>query len=247
MHRELGMICYLLLVVVLFSLGSCRGEPSATGYPYFGHWRQFYTSGVTLVHDDFVLTSADVFRSGLDPLQDRVYLGSHKYQQGIPRKVTKRIPHPLANLVPAGTVDRRYDFMLVKLDRSALVDENDIPTGLSAIAINRNHSAPQKDDRLLYMGHKLYMEDQMYDLQATELRAEDTSCRDGLYGYLYDPETMLCAGHLEAKEGDEDDCFSCKLSTSHSKVQSTFPKTSLIYFILWGNINESNQLMAGGW
>jgi len=183
------------------------GSPAKHPYPFFGLWT--VGCGASLISDDMMLTAAHCV-DGWDPIAGRrVYLGSLKLKQGIVRNVVDMIPHP--SYVNA---EYNYDFMLIKLNASALVEEQydettkqwtSTPTNLSVVTLNRDNSNPHPNDELLVMGFGLTDVDDngmQNELHEVSLLADSLSCRNAYPG-MYMFETMLCAGH---PEGGKDSC-----------------------------------------
>lgn len=174
-------------------------------YPYFGHW-QLQACGVTLVHDDFLLTAghcAGAYLMDRDGA-DRVYLGSNRVGKGVARDVVEKFPHPMYF-----SDFQDYDFMLLKLNSSALyedVDDNTTFTNLTIAPLNRNASYPQDGEPTFVMGFGVTqvdtedLPDHLYDVRVL---ANDTKCHQGAYGDKYNDFSMMCAGH---PNGGKDAC-----------------------------------------
>ena len=175
------------------------GQPSSEPFPYFAHWNR--GCGGSLVAEDIILTAAHC-EPDLSFSYSMFWLGGLELGKGVSRSSMGRIPHPLYN-----EYDFSYDFMLVKLNTSALVDENNNPTGLSIVPINRESSNPAQNDPLLVMGFgDDWVKDGKILQEVIVPTITENECMD-LYSEVFydvDPTTMFCAGDIE--NGGKDTC-----------------------------------------
>ena len=203
--------------------GSNAEEP----YPYYGLWD--VGCGASLIAPDIMLTAAHC-SAGYDPIAGRrVYLGSTQLRQGLERRVLQVIPHPKYSTVAA-----QYDFMLLKLNASAVTQSALDRWNIATIPLNRNNANPQKDNVLQLMGFGTIYEggsELAEILQEVQVKAYDADCKNS-YGSQYDSSLMLCAGF---PEGGVDSCqgkvllvdlFSTVLL--HSAVASTSSAFSFV-------------------
>ena len=123
-------------------------------------------------------------------------------EQGIPRYVEQQLSHPLYT---GGKQD--YDFMLLKLDRSALVDDNGSPTGAELVRLNKNSNLPRVGDALIGMGFgKLAQDatDTSETFQEVEIYyVDDDTCLEQYSSSDFVKELMFCAG---VPGGGKDTC-----------------------------------------
>mgnify|MGYP005864262093 CR=1 FL=1 len=70
-------------------------------------------------------------------------------ETGIFRTVEKQVSHPLYQ----NDVRKDYDFMILKLHTSALVDEEGKATGASTIQMNTDRNVPEVDAPLQTVGY----------------------------------------------------------------------------------------------
>jgi trypsin len=169
-------------------------------FPYFAQLADAQC-GAVLVHDDYLLTAAHCERQS-HPFYKRVYFASTKIRQGILRIVQHTNSHPayLPSL-------QDYDFSLLKLSASALVDEHGRPTGVQILPINRNATVPFPGDPLQTMGFGKLTEDQK-DLSSTLQEArveyiEDATCEKDYGPDHFFNQVMFCGGLLT---GGKDTC-----------------------------------------
>lgn len=184
--------------------------------PYFGFWSAA-GCGASLIHDDILLSAAhcDVGTSGT------FYLGGLDLYEGVTRTPIATVSHPSYISATGG-----YDFMIVKLDSSALEDASGNPTGLSTIELNRDPSNPQDNDPLVVMGFGSTGDGSLSD-ELMEVQVEyvsDDDCANS-YGSYFKPDIMFCAG---VDEGGKDSCQG---------------KWSLNCFLAWIPLNQNISLL----
>jgi len=170
--------------------------------PYFAQLPD-HACGAAVIHDDFLVSAAHCERV-THPFFKRVLLGSNTINTGIERQIEYVQGHP-------GYLDtlQDFDFLLIKLTKSALVDSEGNPTGVQSIAINRSPDIPASGDPILVMGFgktDAYgsgagQSDIMQQVQIEYIA--DTTCREQ-YGadQFYQP-LMFCAG---VAGGGKDTC-----------------------------------------
>jgi hypothetical protein len=134
------------------------GELSETPFPYFAQLEN--SCSASLIHDDMLLTAA-YFREASSTIKDLpVYLGGlQSFNASVIRTAIEFFVHPLYQRHEPYFND--YDFMLVKIDSSALVEgtqidsetqsEIPLPTQLAPIPLNPNETNPAPNDPLLVM------------------------------------------------------------------------------------------------
>ena len=131
-------------------------------------------------------------------------MGSFRLKQGISRTIQFARAHP------AYLADDRqaYDFALIKLSSSALVDENGEPTGVEAIELNRNASIPQPGDVLQAMGFGKTQEEgsggmngRMREVQVEYM--DNEICQEQYGFFQFWEHIMFCSG---VQGGGKDTC-----------------------------------------
>ena len=123
-----------------------------------------------------------------------VYVGTVRRRQGgVRRTIMDKVAHPDFDTSNV----RNYDFMILKLDSSALVDENGQKTGVEPIALNYDRFVPAEGDPLLAVGYGTTQEgdkgmsSELRDVQI-EAFSEDTCRRQ--YSSYFQEDIMFCAG-----------------------------------------------------
>lgn len=176
---------------------------SKTKYPYFIEWEDA-KCGASLVHDDIAL-SAGHCENELHPFDTRLFLMGLTSESGIPRFVERQVAHPLYN----GDKSQDYDFLILKLSESALVDDNGKPTGVELVQLNKNPKIPKVGDALTGMGFgKLNADAQETSENFNEVEVyyvDDDTCKEQ-YGSDFLKELMFCAavpgGGRDTCQGD---------------------------------------------
>ena len=108
--------------------------PPASCYPFLVEWGLKDCVGV-MVAQDMVLTGAHCGHWDQDPLYHNTIL--FPAVPGLERSVSARVPHPSYNYYT-----RDFDLQLLKLDQSAIMDEQGTPTGVSVAPIYRSSTMP---------------------------------------------------------------------------------------------------------
>jgi Trypsin len=123
-------------------------EANVNDYPFFAHWSHAMC-GASIVHDDVLLTAGHCGRKALDPLwrkQVRL-LSKYREQEGIVRHVAHLEIHPKYNQYV-----QEFDFQLIKVNSSMLVDDNGGSTGAQVIKLNRDPNNPKHGDPVQAVG-----------------------------------------------------------------------------------------------
>lgn len=95
------------------------GGTRAQAEPYFGILN-LIGCGASLIHDDIMLSAAHCRPYRIDRFKASVYIGGAGLKTGLPRYAVDMIKHPSYSDYPVTT----YDFMIIKLNASALQDPN---------------------------------------------------------------------------------------------------------------------------
>jgi hypothetical protein len=96
-----------------------------------------------------------------------------------------------------------------------------MPTGLKTIPINRHPLNPQPNDQLKVMGFgvtDVNDAELVNDLMAVNVFAVDEQTCADFYGYGIEPESMFCAGDVQA--GGADSCQGTVIKCMHCPVNS---------------------------
>ena len=161
-------------------------------------------------------------------------MGSIRLKQGISRTIQFARAHP------AYLADDRqaYDFALIKLSTSALVDEDGQPTGMQVIELNRNASVPQPGDVLQAMGfgkvrdeESLGMNGRMQQVQVEYM--DNEICQDQYGFYQFWDHIMFCSG---VEGGGKDTC----------QGDSGAPLVDIATGTLTGVVSFGKQRIANG-
>ena len=143
-----------------------------------------------------MLTAAHCNR-GNNPFQRRVYLASQRKGTGLVRDMAKRIEHPDWDPTFARSAIE-WDFLVVKLNETALVNDPNHPT--EAVPLNGDPNNPQDGDQVTVMGYGLTSQ---IEWSAEEFLREvtidahsDEFCQDAYRNTRVEffPDSMLCAG-----------------------------------------------------
>jgi hypothetical protein len=123
-------------------------KANVNNYPFFAHWSQAMC-GASIVHDDILLTAGHCGRKAADPLWRKHVrlLSKYREQGGIVRHVAHLEIHPKYNQNV-----QEFDFQLIKVNSSMLVDVNGIPTGAQVVRLNREPSNPKHGDPVQAVG-----------------------------------------------------------------------------------------------
>jgi trypsin len=131
-----------------------------TQYPYFVAWTDAFC-GASLVWDDIVLTAAHCGVAAENPLaikQVRLLSPFRKSDSDddddgddddevVVRTIVYQETHPDYNRNL-----KEYDFQILKLDRSAIVDQHGNETGAAIVTLNRDYYHPAAGDDLQAVG-----------------------------------------------------------------------------------------------
>ncbi|CAB9504563.1 Vitamin K-dependent protein C (Fragment) [Seminavis robusta] len=119
---------------------------NAFKYPFFMEWEDA-KCGASLIHDDIALSAAHC-ESDVHPFAMRLFMLNTQTETGLFRTIERQVAHPLYQ------GDKQdYDFMIIKLHTSALVDEQGQLTGAATVDINRDPNIPAVGDPLTAMGY----------------------------------------------------------------------------------------------
>lgn len=210
--------------------------PSATTYPYFVHWPRI-GCGAQLIHDDIVLSAAHCRLSTDGTISETLYLLGLTQSTGITRTATQQVTHPSYT---ASTFEN--DFLIFKLDSSALVDTSGAATGAAVITLNSDSSVPTFNNDcnpttgdLRIMGYGTTSSGGSASnvlLEATVQGISDSDCAScagiGSYGSQLNGDVMLCAGI--ASQGGID---SCQGDSGGPLVDTT--TGTLVGVVSWGS------------
>jgi len=160
-------------------------------YPYFVHWPRI-GCGAQLIHDDIVLCAAHCgSRDGV--ISETLYLLGTTRGTGMIRRAIFQASHPnYSSLTEAN------DYMVFKLDSSALVDSFGAATGAATVTLNTNSAIPVAGSSLRIMGYGTTSSGGFSSstlLEATVQAVSDTACNAvGSYNGAIVENVMLCAG-----------------------------------------------------
>jgi len=170
-------------------------------YPFFVQWADAYCGG-SLIHSDIVLTAAHC-EDDKAPFDTRVFINGIESEKGVFRSVKWQESHPLYKMEASG---EGYDYLLLKLDKSALVDDKGNPTGAETVELNHDPTEPKVGDDLVAVGYGLTSEtgrdvsDVLNDVKVKYV--DDKICRSQ-YSSSYMQDYMFCAG---VSGGGKDTC-----------------------------------------
>lgn len=157
-----------------------------------------------MIHDDIALSAAHC-ESVNSPFDTRVFVNGIETKKGIFRTIERQLAHPLYDANGAASSD--YDYLLLKLHKSALVDENGDATGAETVQLNRNPAVPVTGDNLMAVGFGLTAEggsrtsEVLNDVQVQYVAEE--VCLDQYGVNTFVPDLMFCAG---VEDGGKDTC-----------------------------------------
>lgn len=170
-------------------------------YPFFVEWEDA-KCGASLIHDDIALSAAHCENKN-HPFATRVFVNGVTTEGGIFRTIERQVAHPLYKV----NQNNDYDFMLLKLDSTALKDENDNDTGAETVTLNRDRSSPAAGDKLMAVGFGLTAEGGTATSQVlndVEVKyVADSECENQYGTDTYAPDLMFCAG---VEGGGKDTC-----------------------------------------
>lgn len=174
---------------------------SKSKYPFYVEWEDANCGG-SLVWGDIALSAAHC-ESTTTPFNSRVYVNSITDKQGVFRVIQNEISHPDYKTLN----NNDYDFMILVLDKSALVDDNGDDTGAEVVQLNYDREVPGDGDPLMAVGFGLTeeggggMSDVLNDVQVD--MASDDKCESQYGTDTFSPDLMLCAG---VEGGGKDTC-----------------------------------------
>lgn len=161
-------------------------------YKFFVEWEDA-KCGASLIHDDIALSAAHC-ESTTNPFATRVFVNGIVSEEGTFRTIERQMGHPLYKV----NNNNDYDFMLLKLHTSALVDANGNPTGAETVTLNNDRSTPEDDAKLMAVGYGLTVEggsstsEVLNDVEVNYVA--DSVCSEQYGTTTYVPELMFCAG-----------------------------------------------------
>ena len=170
-------------------------------FPFFAQLADA-SCAAALIHDDFLLSAAHCERL-THPFYKRVLFGSTRLNQGMERHVEYLRGHPgyLPHL-------QDFDFLLLKLTTSAVVDEDGTATGVKPIPINRNASLPVAGDPVQVMGFGKVQEGGSFGMSQSFQQVQIQYLDDATCGRQYGraqffQDVMFCSGD---DSGGKDTC-----------------------------------------
>lgn len=170
-------------------------------YKYFVEWEDA-KCGASLIHDDIALSAAHC-ESSASPFNTRVFINGIDSEGGVFRTIERQESHPLYKVLD----NNDYDFMLLKLHTSALVDENGGATGAETVTLNTDRAVPSAGDPLMAVGYGLTEEGGSATspvLNDVEVQyVSDEQCKAQYGTGTYNPLLMFCAG---VDGGGKDTC-----------------------------------------
>ena len=138
------------------------------------------------------------------PFGMRVFMLSITSDTGLYRTIEQQVSHPLYDGT-SGVQD--YDFMLLKLHTSALVQEDGQPTGAGLMELNRDPNIPAVGDTLVAMGFGKTdpnLTPTSPVLNEVEIEAlDDATCLEQYKADDFVAQLMFCAG---VEGGGKDTC-----------------------------------------
>lgn len=180
-------------------------EANLWEYPFFAHWSHAMC-GATVIHDDILLTAGHCGRKATEPHWRKHVQLLSKYrnadQEGITRKIAHLEVHP-----EFYQPKQIYDFQLIKLNKSVLVDKNGDPTGVEVVKLNSDAHNPAPGDPIQAVGFGTVTPDgrtgNSQVLMDVTLQAFDNAHCKKQYGSVIQGNVMVCIGSLD---GSQDTC-----------------------------------------
>ena len=146
-----------------------------------------------MIHSDIALSAAHC-EDTVHPFAMRVFLLGTTTETGVFRTVERQVAHPLYH----GDQRIDYDFLLLKLHTSALVDDQGRPTGASTIALNREPTIPAVADPLAGVGYgktSADADDTSPVLKEVEVYyISDDTCLEQYWYSDFVADLMFCSG-----------------------------------------------------
>jgi len=159
-----------------------------------------------LIHDDLVLTASHCYNGRI--LHEDIYFRNVKRKDAetsVHRTIAAFERHPRYNMEYS---TREWDYLILKLDKSALVDDDGNPTGVKTIPLNRNASIPQAGDKLWGIGYGQLGEDiegMSPTLQEVSIAAYSNATCEKQYTKFFEQDYMFCSGNPDGY-GGKDTC-----------------------------------------
>ena len=139
------------------------------------------------------------------PFSTRVFINGLETEGGIYRTIQTQKSHPLYD--PNSSTANDYDYMVLKLHTSALVDENGKATSAALVELNTDDTVPAVGDDLVAVGFGVTAEggaSVSSTLQDVTVQYVDDDDCESQYGTkTYRRDLMFCAG---VPDGGKDTC-----------------------------------------
>ena len=187
-------------------------EANLWEYPFFAHWSHAMC-GATVIHDDILLTAGHCGRKATEPhwrkhvqLLSKFRKASNNKkktgQEGVTRKIAHLEVHP-----EFYQPKQIYDFQLIKVSKSVLVDGNGDATGVQVVKLNTRADNPAPGDPIQAVGFGTVTPDgstgNSQVLMDVTLQAFDNAHCKKQYGSVINGDVMVCIGSLD---GSQDTC-----------------------------------------
>jgi len=179
-------------------------EANVDEYPYFAHWSNAMC-GASVIHDDILLTAGHCGKKAVEPLKRSQVRLLSKYREegGITRKIAHLEVHPRFNQNV-----QEYDYQIIKLSKSVLVDNDGNPTGATIVKLNHNKDNPKPGDHIQAVGFGTTTPDGSTGNSRVLMDATLQSFTNSHCSKQYGPgkfvgDIMLCVG---TSDGSADTC-----------------------------------------
>lgn len=179
-------------------------EANKMDYPFFAHWSHAMC-GAAVVHDDILLTAGHCGRKAEEPFWRKQVRLLSKYRQagGITRNIAHLEIHPGFNLNV-----QEFDYQLIKLDRSVLIDTKQQPTGVTIVEMNHDNDYPPQGEPIQAVGFGTVTPDGSTGNSQVLMDATLQSFTNDHCAEQYGPgkivdDIMLCVGSVD---GLQDTC-----------------------------------------